>query len=353
MNILIVTQTFPLNLKDSTAHFMFDFVDGFSEVRNKVFVILPYHQNLNLKSFDGSINFLPFRYIWPDYLHLLGYGRTLKKNSQPYLFTYFLAPFYLFFCLISIYKAIKKYQIDVVNAHWILPNGLAAALVCRMLDKPLFITIPGSDAYIARKNLLFKLLAKIAAKSAKGLISNSPQLLNDLGEKGEIILYGVDKNLEKRPQNKLLKIASAGRLIEKKGFALLKEATPGIEIISGVTINELRRRLLLVDIFVLSSVRDKNGNIDGTPVVLIEAMAAGCAIVATDLPANRRVIKNGKDGILVKADVKEIKKAVESLRVNSNLRQSLGKSARKKINNYFTKEKVAKTYLNYFKKVLS
>lgn len=351
MRILILTQTFPLSPTDPTAYFMYDFAKGFSEIGHEVFVVLPFHPNLKVDSFK-EIKLIPFKYIWPDSLSLLGFGQTLKPNSKLTLLAYFLIPFYFIFCFITLFKVIKKFDIDVVNAHWIIPNGFIASLVCKLLNKPLFITIPGSDAFISRQNIFFMLTSKIAALVSSGLISNSPQLLKDLNLKGTIIPYGISENFSKRIINHNVRLASAGRIIEKKGFELLKKAYPEIEILSGLPNKVLLNKLLGVDIFILSTIRDRNGNIDGSPIVLSEAMAAGCAVIATDTPGSRVVLENMKTGVLVKADVRSIKKAVERLKKDSKLRNRLGKAARNYAEENLLKENIAKRYLEYFQKFM-
>lgn len=347
MRILILTQTFPLTPSDPTAHFMYDFAKGFSQLKHKVFVLLPFHPKLNIRSFP-DITLVPFRYIWPDSLHLLGFGRTLKDNSQLPWYVYLLIPFYILFCSTALFRIIKKYHIDVINAHWILPNGFIAAFICQLMNKPLFVTIPGSDAYIARQNRLFKLAAKFAISQARKVFSNAPQLLTDLRVKGEIIPYGVAKKSGQRVKHQNITIASAGRFVEKKGFALLKIAYPDAEIISEVSHGIFLRKLCEVDIFVVPSIRDVRGNIDGSPIILCEAMAAGCAVVATDLPGNRLIIKHNINGLLVKPTVKDIKQAIDRLKSDQKLRQRLGKAARETISRHFTLDAVANLYIAHF-----
>lgn len=55
-------------------------------------------------------------------------------------------------------------------------------------------------------------------------------------------------------------------------------------------------------IFVLSCRTATNGDKDGIPVVLMEAMAAARAVIAGDLPAIRELVSHGEHGLLVPAD---------------------------------------------------
>ena len=67
---------------------------------------------------------------------------------------------------------------------------------------------------------------------------------------------------------------------------------------------------------------------ENMPMALLEAMAAGNAIVASDLGGIREVVRPGKDGILVPpADVRRLKDAMEILASDARLRRRLGRSA--------------------------
>src|SRR5260221_461612 len=163
-----------------------------------------------------------------------------------------------------------------------------------------FITLPGSDVYIAKKNIFFAWMAHFALFRAQKVVFNSQQLLDELGVKGSVISYGVPENKGKRPTHKHVSIATAGRIVEKKGFDLVKKIYPETEIISGLLISEFRKKLLSVDIFIACSIRDFKGNLDDGSLTILEAMSAGCCVIATDLPGNRNIIQDGNNGLLIK-----------------------------------------------------
>ena len=58
------------------------------------------------------------------------------------------------FGTIALYKLVKKEKIDIVNAHWILPNGFIASVVSKLTEVPVVSTLPGSDVYMADRNNL-------------------------------------------------------------------------------------------------------------------------------------------------------------------------------------------------------
>lgn len=348
MNIAILTQTFPLNPKDSTAHFMLDFTKGFIDLGHKVIVLVPFHPQLRLKAFK-NIKVVTFKYIWPNFLHLLGFGRTLKNDQILPWYVYLLSPFFFIFGSIKLYTLISKYNIEIINAHWILPSGFIAAIVSKVTAIPLVITVAGSDAYIAGQNFFFKLIFKFAYSQAKKVISNSPQLLKDLNISGKIISYPVPLNHEPRTVNHKPIIATAGRKVAKKGFDILRKIFPHIEIISELPIDEFRKKLLETDIFIAYSIRDSKGNLDDASLTILEAMACGCAVITTDLPGNRLIIQHKQNGWLIDPKKPQsIVSAISSLKKSTLLRHRLSLNARETIKKYFTPQIIARDYLSLF-----
>ena len=60
---------------------------------------------------------------------------------------------------------------------------------------------------------------------------------------------------------------------------------------------------------------------------MAEAMAAGTAVAASDLPAFRAVLNDGKAGALfISEDMKDLARVVNNLLLNKELNLSLGKS---------------------------
>ena len=82
---------------------------------------------------------------------------------------------------------------------------------------------------------------------------------------------------------------------------------------------------------------------DGLSNTLLEAMALGKPVVATDIPANRAVIENGVTGFLCK-DERQMADTVKQLLEDSALRARTGRAARKFIED---KHDAAKVYRNF------
>lgn len=98
--------------------------------------------------------------------------------------------------------------------------------------------------------------------------------------------------------------------------------------------------LATADIFALPS------RVEGFPNALLEAMAAGCACVAFDLPSGPRdLIETGRNGLLVDRDnVAEFAEALAAVMADPEYRSSLGKAAQQ-VNDDFSAERIVDEWL--------
>ena len=159
-------------------------------------------------------------------------------------------------------------------------------------------------------------------------------------------------------------IVSVGRLVEKKGFLDLLEAlrmlegmgvpfhctiygegpleselaaridelglTTDVSLAGARTRGELRRALQRSDLFVLTPHVTSDGDRDGIPNVLVEAMACGLTVVATDTGGIPEIVHDGENGLLAPArDVSAIADRIASALADPGLRARLGATARR------------------------
>ncbi|GAC1654530.1 MAG: hypothetical protein NVS4B3_18640 [Gemmatimonadaceae bacterium] len=82
------------------------------------------------------------------------------------------------------------------------------------------------------------------------------------------------------------------------------------------------------DVFVLSSVPHS----EGIPTAVLEAMASGVAVIATDVGGVREIVEDGVTGILVPPlDDSALARAIERLRSDSTLRRALGAEGNRRV----------------------
>jgi glycosyltransferase involved in cell wall biosynthesis len=161
-------------------------------------------------------------------------------------------------------------------------------------------------------------------------------------------------------------VVAVGRLVDKKGFGYLLEAAPRIlervpeaRIVLGGggplegSLRERARRLGIADrvvfagalshpevlrllasaeVVVMPSVRDERGNVDGLPVVVLEAMAAARPVVASAISGLPLAIEDGVSGRLVpERDPGAIADAVIELLTDPDRARRLGAEARRRV----------------------
>jgi len=105
--------------------------------------------------------------------------------------------------------------------------------------------------------------------------------------------------------------------------------------------------IALSDLVVLPSYRE------GVPRTLLEAAAMGKAIVTTDVPGCREVVRQGENGLLVPArDAEALSEAVASLLDDPEARRRMGKRSREIAVEEFAVDHVVEQYLKIYAEVL-
>lgn len=120
-----------------------------------------------------------------------------------------------------------------------------------------------------------------------------------------------------------------------------------VEFIGYTSHEELPRYYSTADIFCVPAVgRESFG------IILLEAMAAGKPIVATDIDGYADVVNHGAEGLLVPPkDVNMLSRALATLIEDKDARTTMGAIGRKKVAN-FTWRAVAERTLQYYEEIL-
>jgi glycosyltransferase involved in cell wall biosynthesis len=103
-----------------------------------------------------------------------------------------------------------------------------------------------------------------------------------------------------------------------------------------------------LDLFVLPSFAE------GLPMVVLECMAAGRAVLATDVGAVSEVVKNGETGVLVASgDQEGLNRAMVELLRDGELRGRLAEGGRRLVRDNFSRERMAGRYLESYERLVS
>ena len=207
-----------------------------------------------------------------------------------------------------------------------------------------------------------------------------------------VIHCGVDtgsfQSRNSGPIDTVSKIGTIGRMVEKKGFDTLIDAceilkTKGyaffLEIAgSGPLYDELNSRiktknltgkirligalphdcipewLKKKDMFVLPCKRDKYGDMDGIPVVLMEAMALGVPVISSKISGIPELITDGISGLLTdENDAKAVADAIVKIITDRRLRNAVIRNAIQKVNDEFELSINTIRLSNLFKEAIS
>ncbi|HET6744699.1 MAG TPA: glycosyltransferase [Candidatus Limnocylindria bacterium] len=230
-----------------------------------------------------------------------------------------------------------------LHAHFAARGAVGAYMVSLMWGVPYSMTVHAFDIFRPNPRLRdlagnASLIVAISDFDREELLRLVPDLdparvsvihvgvpVGDLAALGAMARQSADRSAEPL-------IVSAGRLVEKKGMEVLVAAVaqlardgtavrceivgegplrPRLErMIRSLGIGELvtlrgalppdaaRRRIAEADLFVLACVRASNGDMDGIPVALMEAMGAETPVISTRLSGIPELVSDREHGIL-------------------------------------------------------
>lgn len=132
-----------------------------------------------------------------------------------------------------------------------------------------------------------------------------------------------------------------------KTMVTAKNLNDRVHFIPLVGKTKLREYLSKCSVFVLPSL------FECMPVTLLEAMASGKPVIASNIMGSKDIITHGHDGFLFeRGNVSELKKYLELCIPNKDLRKKMGINARKTVEEKYTFEKVADHYLKLYEEVI-
>lgn len=138
-----------------------------------------------------------------------------------------------------------------------------------------------------------------------------------------------------------LTIAGSGRPDQSRRlmeFAKNLGVDDSVKIVGAVSQQELARLHHQADVVIVPLMPNDRNLIQGCcPLKLLEAMASGTPVIASDLPVVREIANDGIEALLVKpGSAKSVKDAIQKLRDDSCLAARLSFAARKRIESDFT-----------------
>jgi glycosyltransferase involved in cell wall biosynthesis len=405
LRICLLASTYPRFPGDGAGRFMHSIAEALAKQQHEVHVVVPYHPAI--RALSGPVHIHPFQYIWPHRWAIMGHAAAMDSDRRLHRGAFALAPFYFLSGLRKLIQLTARYRFDIFHAHWVIPAGPIAAIAAKLVGKPLIISLHGSDLFFASKHRLLKPIAQACFGQATAVTACSPQLregalaLGAAPERTELILWGADPQLfmdnqgvdseRLRQQLNILPgspiILNLGRLVEKKGVEFLVQAMPAVcrqhpsavliiagdgperprlaeianrlgiathvRFVGNVPWPQVAGYLQISDLFVVPSIEDGSGNLDGLPTTIFEAMAAGVPVVASNVAGIPLAVLHGQTGLLVEQRQPDrLAEAINALLTEPSRRQQMGCTARRLVESELNWDRVAREFISLYKKGL-
>jgi glycosyltransferase involved in cell wall biosynthesis len=340
--------------------------------------MLPYWKNLNI---DVVV-------AYPEHGRYISYFRSITE-----VFTYSIRPFYDIRNAVDVYKVITQARCDVVHVQGSAILDMWATIISKILKKKIVITRPvvleDQIHYSTLRRWVYSWLdRKITLRYVDSVIAVSKdgfsRLKDSVGKRTELrlIYNGVDANKIKSKTSYVISADSvrlcmvAGLYVQKGWFDFLKVVRNLTDLGYNVTADiigdgEIKHQLKLkaeefgitdkvnflgyrsdistmlcdYDIYLFTSHRE------GLSVSIIEAMAAGLPIVATNVGGTREQLES-KSGLIAESrDIVKLTSLVKELLDDPNLRRELGQNALKRALFWFSESKMVKEHASVFRSV--
>lgn len=268
---------------------------------------------------------------------------------------------------VMIASEVEKQGIRHIHAHWATFPAHAAFVISELTGCTYSFTAHAHDIYANPYGMKKKI------ENAEFVVTISEFNRRHLASqvtKGclRVIRCGVDVSKlafsprEVRSESSI-RVLAVGTLEEKKGHKYLVEACSkliedgnkiecrivgdgperssleglishldlagAVTLVGSLSSDAVAAELGWADIFVMPSIIASNGMMEGIPVALMEAMASGAPVIASNISGIPELVADGVSGILVnQKDPEAIAVAVVALNVDEELRLSLCTAAR-------------------------
>jgi glycosyltransferase involved in cell wall biosynthesis len=344
MRLLILTSNFPRWAGDATTPFVRHFADHLAGRGDDVLVVAPHFAGARgREQLAPRLRVRRFRYFLPAGQEDIAYGGNAVARVKA-------TPLYALKLLCFVVSALLTAVVHrgrVLNAHWLIPQGVVAVVAKLLTRRPVVITVHGGDVF-SLNGALLRRVKRFALRRADAVVVNSSATRDAClslfpGRAYDVIPMGIDTD-RFRPGPRSAELVErhglgdftvlfVGRLTEDKGVAYLLEALArfrrtgarfralivgggdqeeelrayvaeqglGDEVVftGWVASEDLVAYYNTADVFVGPSIVGRHGWQEALGLVFIEAMATGTPVITTDTGGIGDVVQDGVTGCAI------------------------------------------------------
>jgi glycosyltransferase involved in cell wall biosynthesis len=373
--LLILTSGFPRWPGDSTTPFVAQFASIMARRHRSVLVSAPHFRGARLEeTYGDGVQVRRFRYFLPSGAQDIAYGgNAVRRVSRTPLYAVKLVCF-----MLSALVSVLVRRADIVNAHWLIPQGFVAVVAKALTGTRVVVTVHGGDVFSLNGRLMRR-VKRFVLERADAVVVNSTatrQACTELyaGRDYDVIPMGIDTDrftpgdrspelVRRHALGDLFTVLFVGRLTADKGVLDLLRALEGLKaagaefralvIGDGDQAPELQKYVVesdlqgevhlpgwvdsadlpayyrTADVFVGPSVVGETGWQEALGLVFVEALATGIPVIATDTGGIGDVVEHGVTGFLVEqCSPEQILERLQQLRRDPELRSELGRKGR-------------------------
>jgi glycosyltransferase involved in cell wall biosynthesis len=377
MKVLFVTTAYPRFRGDVITPWLVELIMKIKEKGIDVSVFTSSYRGVPPHILDG-VRVHRFRYCLKRYERLT-HEETVVDRIKRGPLNIILTVLYLFFGAWSIVRLTRSESFDIIHVHWPFPHILFGILAKRMGRTRLFSSFYGVEIRLLKKKIRFLLgpFSMLINKSDKvTAISRhtAGELEGIVNAPVHIIPFSaaMGKRFDRSSDRK--EIIFVGRLVTRKGVKYLIEAfhriyksiphdlviigsgpergrleelvaTLGLEgrvrFTGTISDDALHQHYASCSFLVLPAIYDEKGDTEGLGVVLLEAMSCSKPVIASRAGGIVDIVVDQKNGFLVPpADAAALAAAVMKLAKDKRLRDTLGRTARKTVDEKFNWDRI-------------
>lgn len=376
--VLVVTSTWPRWPGDETTTFVRDLTRGLTGEGWEATVLAPHAPGARRRELDDGIDVRRFRYLRPESAQTVCYGSGALANLRERRRDLAKVPALIAAEYAALAGAARR--VDVVHAHWVVPQGFLATAVPRPWAAPVVTTVHGGDVF-ALDNRPLRAAKRFAVRRSAAVTVNSSateRAVADLGPHDtpvHRIPMGVDTDPATDPE-----VVAAirrrhrrgdgplcvfvGRVVAEKGVLDLVEAMAALAhggsdatlLLVGEghdrsRVDQLATRrgvadrvtsvgwvdptavpdhLAAADIVTAPSRTSAEGWVEAQGLSIVEALAAARPVVATATGGIADAVRDGETGILVpEGDPRALAEALADLAADAERAAALAAAGRK------------------------